>query len=257
MLSRINIKNYGLIRYLLICSFLAYSVGIIAQSDKKYIRQGNREYEKNKFADSEISYRKAIDKNKQSPDAVFNIGDALYRQNKFEDAGKQFTDNISRNDDKSKKSAGYYNLGNSLLKANKLQESIEAYKASLKLRPDNKEAKFNLAYAQDKLKLQQQQQQQQQQQNKDNKDNKDQKKDKDQKDQKDQKDNKKDQNNKDQNQQNEQNNNQQQQQPQEQGMSKEDAQRLLNALANEEKDVQEKVKLDKAAKARVRTVKDW
>ncbi len=64
-----------------------------------------------------------------------------------------------------KKSASLYNLGNSLLMANKVQESIDAYKGSLKLDPDNMEAKYNLAYAQDLLKEQQQQQQQQQQQN--------------------------------------------------------------------------------------------
>ncbi|MCE5347568.1 MAG: tetratricopeptide repeat protein [Bacteroidales bacterium] len=251
MFRIIDIKNHGLVRDLLTCLFLVFSVVINAQSNKKFIRQGNREYEKNKFADSEVSYRKAIDKNKLSPDVVFNIGDALYKQNKFEDAGKQFTENVSRNEDKKKKSSGLYNLGNSLLKANKLQESIEAYKESLKLRPDNKEAKYNLAYAQDLLKLQQQQQQQQQDKNK-----QDQNKDKNQKDQKDDKKNQKDKD-KDQNQQKEQNQDQQQQQQQEQSMSKEDAQRLLNALANEEKNVQEKVKLDKAAKAKVLTVKNW
>ena len=68
-----------------------------------------------------------------------------------------------RMSDKIKKSAGLYNLGNSLLKANKLQESIDAYKSSLKLRPDNPEAKYNLAYAQDLLKKQQEQQKKQQQ----------------------------------------------------------------------------------------------
>ncbi len=79
------------------------------------------------------------------------------------------------NEDKDKRSASMYNLGNSLLMANKLQESIDAYKNSLKLNPDNMEAKYNLAYAQDLLKKQQEQQKQQQQQNKDNQDqNKDQ-----------------------------------------------------------------------------------
>lgn len=230
---------------------MIFSVTVNAQSDKKFIRQGNKEFEKSKFSDSEISYRKAIDKNKQSPDAVFNVGDALYKQNKFEDAGKQFIENFNLNDDKNKKSAGLYNLGNSLLKANKVQESIEAYKGSLKLRPDNKEAKYNLAYAQDLLK--QQQDQQKQQQDKDKQDqNKDNKKEDQQKDQKDQ-------NDKNNDQQKDQNNNQdqQQQQDQQQGISKDDAQRLLNALANDEKNVQEKVKLAKAAKAKVRTVKNW
>jgi Ca-activated chloride channel homolog len=226
---------------------------VSGQTDKKYIRQGNREYEKNKFSDSEILYRKASDNNKQNPDALFNVGDALYRQNKFEEAGKQFLETTSQNENKAKKSAGFFNLGNSLLKANKLEESIEAYKNSLKLAPGNREAKYNLAYAQDLLKKQQQQQQQQQKdQNKQDK-NKD--KDKNKQDQK------KDQQNKDnQQQQKDQENKQdknQQKQEQNQQISKDDAQRLLNSLANDEKNVQEKVKLAKANKTKVRSLKNW
>lgn len=237
-------------RLLLMFFMLWISGSLSAQADRKFIRQGNREYEKEKYSESEISYRRAIDKNKSSGDAVFNSGDALYRQKKFEDAGKQFVESHRMNEDKNKKSASMYNLGNSLLMADKLRESIEAYKNSLKLNPGNMEAKYNLAYAQDLLKNQEEQQQQQQQQNKDNQDqNKDQ--------------DKKEDKNKDQNQQDQQQNDQQKQdensqpQQQQQAMSKEDAERLLNAIANDEKNVQEKVKLAKAAKARVKTVKNW
>jgi Ca-activated chloride channel homolog len=232
---------------LIIILIILYSQALHGQADKKYIRQGNREYSKNKFSESEISYRKATDKNKNAPDAVFNIGDALYKQNKFEDAGKQFMGNLNMNEDKNKKSAAMYNLGNSLLKANKIQESIEAYKGSLKLTPDNPKAKYNLAYAQDLLKKQQEQKQQQQ-----NKDKQDKNKEQNKKDQKD-----KNNENKDQQKNDNQNKDQKQQQDQQQEMSKDDAQRLLNALANEEKNVQEKVKLAKASKERVRTVKNW
>ena len=242
-------------RSILLCLLMVISVSLYAQTDKKYIRKGNREYDKSKYSDSEIFYRKAVDKNSQSPDALFNIGDALYKQNKFEEAGNQFIENANQTNDKVKKSAGLYNLGNSLLKANKVQESIEAYKNSLKLHPDNPEAKYNLSYAQDLLKQQQQQQQQQQQskdQNKDNKNN-----DKNKKDQ----DKNKDDNNKDQqqNQDNKdaQNQDQKQQQSDKQEISQEDAQRLLNSLANDEKKVQEKVKLAKATKAKTRSVKNW
>lgn len=245
-----NIVNRTIIHNLLICAFLMLSVVINAQSDKKFIRKGNREYEKNNFSDSEILYRKAIDNNKQSPDAVFNVGDALYKQNKFEDAGKQFLENTSLNEDNDKKSDGLYNLGNSMLKANKLNESIEAYKGSLKLKPDNTQAKYNLGYAQDMLKKQKEEEQKQQQKDKD-KDKQDQNQDKNKEDKN--KDQNKDQNKNQDNQKNE----QQQQQPQQQEISKDDAQRLLNALANDEKKVQEKVKLAKVAKAKVRTVKNW
>ncbi len=249
-----NINKQRLISTIFVCTFLVFSISIYAQSDKKYIRQGNKEYGKNNFSESEVSYRKAIDKNNQSPEALFNIGDALYKQKKYEDAGKQFVENVNLNEDRDKKSNGLYNLGNSLLMSNKLKESIEAYKGSLKLNPDNNQAKYNLAYAQDLLKQQQEEQQQQQQQDKDKKDQnkdqnkEDQNKDKNEQDQDKQKDN---QNSQDQKQE------QQQQQQQQQSISKEDAERLLNALANDEKDVQEKVKLAKAAKAKVKTLKNW
>jgi len=135
-------------------------------------------------------------------------------------------------------------MGNSLLMANKVKESIDAYKGSLKLNPKNIEAKYNLAYAQDLLQKQQQQQKDQDKNNQDkNKDKQQQNKDqKDNQDKKDQNQDKKD---------------QQQQQQQDQGISKEDAQRILDALANDEKYVQEKVRLAKAAKEKVRTIKNW
>jgi Ca-activated chloride channel family protein len=244
-----NLEKRSMLKRLILCILLCASIAMNAQTDKKYIRKGNREYEKSKFPESEILYRKAIDNNKQSPDAGFNVGDALYKQNKFEEAAKQFTDNVNQNEDKLRKSSGYYNLGNSLLKANKFPESIDAYKSSLKLNPNNKEAKYNLSYAQDLLKRQQEQQKQQQDKNK-----QDQKKDKNKQDKKnDQKDNNSDQK-KDQNDKQDQ---KQQQQPQKQEISKDDAQRLLNSLANDEKNVQEKVKLAKANKSKIRTVKNW
>jgi tetratricopeptide (TPR) repeat protein len=229
----------------LIFNLLAITFSSYAQADKKYIRQGNKNYDKDKFAESEVLYRKAMDNNKETPDAIFNIGDALYKQEKFEDAGKQFVENINRNDDKEKKSAGLYNLGNSLLMENKVKESIEAYKGSLKMNPESLEAKYNLGYAQDLLR-QQEQEQQKQQQNQDNKDQDKKDEDQEQKPGEDEQNDQQGQEKKD-----------QQQQQQQQTISKEDAQRILEALANDEKDVQEKVKLAKAIKSKSRTVKNW
>jgi Ca-activated chloride channel homolog len=236
----IDTEMHPTLKIMMIIILFAFTKIINAQGDKKLIRQGNREYEKDKYSEAEISYRRAIDKNKLSGDAIFNVGDALYKQNKFEDAGKQFVDNHSLVEDKEKKSSSLYNLGNSLLMAKKVQESIDAYKGSLRFNPSNMEAKYNLAYAQDLLEQQQQQQQQNQAQQDQNKDNRN-----------------KDQNEKQENKNQEQDKNQQQQKQNQQEISQEDAQRLLNAIANDEKSVQEKVKLAKAMKAKVRTVKNW
>jgi Ca-activated chloride channel family protein len=241
--SLIRGKSVIMFLLILLIRISVFSHTACAQADKKFIRQGNREYEKSRYSESEILYRKALDKNKQSADAVFNAGDALYKQEKYEDAGKQFIENINLNEDRNKKSAGFYNLGNSFLKSNKLKESIDAYKNSLRLNPQNLEAKYNLAYAQDLLQQQQQQQNQDQQQQKQDKNNQDQNKEKEQ--DQDQSDNK------------EQQDQQQQPQQDDQAISKEDAERILNALENDEKNVQEKVKLAKAAKNRVRSAKNW
>jgi Ca-activated chloride channel homolog len=246
-IMQLNIRTESDIRgrLMLVCLFSAFSMLAFPQGDKKFIRKGNREYDKQKYSESEISYRKAIDKNKSSANAVFNIGDALYKQKKYEDAGKQFADNTNMNEKQDKKSTALYNLGNSFLMANKFQESIEAYKNSLILNPGNMEAKYNLAYAQDMLKKQQQQQQKQNQD-----------KDKQNKDEKKNNEENKNQDNKQQQQNNNQDQNQQNQQ-QQQNISREDADRLLKALANDEEKVQEKVRLEKAAREKVRTLKNW
>ncbi len=142
--------------------------------------------------------------------------------------GNSLLENINRNGDKKKKAAGLYNLGNSLLKSNKVKESIDAYEGSLKMDPENLNAKYNLAYAQDMLKKQEQEQQKQQNNQNNQKDNKkdDQKKDQSSK-------NDKKQN--DQNQNNQNQNEKKDQQQQQKSISKEDAERLLNSLANDEK----------------------
>lgn len=228
---------FNITALILLCSF--YASG---QSEKKYLRQGNSKYFKGDFTESEVLYRKAIDRNPVSSDAAFSLGDALYRQGKFEDASGSFFTAAEMRKDNLKKAESLYNLGNSYLKNKKVEESIEAYKNSLRLNPSNMEAKYNLAYAQDMLK-QQQQQQKQQMDKKDDQNKKDENQNRDQ------------QQNRQQNEESKQQD--QQQQQQQQGISKEDAERILNALANDEKKVQEKVKEAKAVREKVRTLINW
>lgn len=231
----------------------------MAQNHRRFTREGNREYSKQRYDQSEIEYRKAIDAKADADKAIFNLGDALYRMENYEEAGKEFDRHAVMKSGNESVAASHYNRGNSLLKAGKIEESIDAYKSSLLANPGNHEAKYNLAYAQDLLKQQQQQQQDQENQDKDkDKDKKDQQdkdqenQDKDKQDQENQ-----DNQNQDQNQQQKDNNEQQQQDQSQPRMTREDAERLLQALANEEKEVQEKVKKEKAAAARVRVLKNW
>ena len=227
---------------ILISLFCVLTIPVIAQQDHKKIRQGNRLFASEKFDESEISYRKAIELDGRNQIAGFNLGDALYRQEKFEEAGRQFQSSAAQNPTRENQSKALHNLGNSLLSAGKIDESIDAYKEALRKNPNDFETKYNLAYAQH-LKQNPQQQQKQDQQNQDNQENKE--------------DQQQEQQQQQQEQQQQESKQQEQQQGQPQQISREDAQRLLAALASDEKQVQEKVKKEKARAKRVRTLKDW
>ncbi len=220
---------------LLLTIVVFLSLNIFAQNERSLIREGNKEYKQKKYSDAELNYRKGMEKNDHSYEANYNLGNALYRQDKLEEAAKYYSGSAALKNDKEAQQNAYYNLGNSLLKSDKFQESVDAYKNALKLNPKDEQSRYNLSYALSKLRQQQQQQQQNKDdKNKDNKDNKD--KNKQQQQQKDQQQKE----NKDQ-QQKQQADNKQQQQQQKPKISKEDAERMLQALKNDEKNLQKKL----------------
>ena len=203
---------------------------INAQTDKGFIRHGNKEFKNGNYSEAEVNYRKSLDK-EYNPKAQFNLGDALYEQKNYEDAQKNFSEVIEHNVSKELESDAYYNLGNTYMAQEKYAEAFDSYKKSLKINPKNDDARYNLEYARWKM-IQQQQQQNQDQQNQDQQ--------------------KQDQ----QNQENKQE--QQQQQQQQQQMSKEDAERMLKALENQEKETMEDINDKKAAQMQKRkSLKDW
>ena len=247
---------------LLLPLFLFPSIN--GQSYNKLVREGNREYKKGAFDRSEINYRQAVAEGDNPAKARFNLGDALYKMERFEEAGEQFGKFSDKEEAGQYVAEANYNLGNTLLKSGKIEESIEAYKRSLLSDPANHQAKYNLAKAKEMLQQQQddnQQQNDQEQQQDDNQQQNDQEQQQDdnqqQNDQEQQQDDNQQQDDQDQqqNDQEQQQKDQQQQQPNQ--MKPEDAERLLQALSDREKEVQEKVKEEKARAARVRTLKNW
>ncbi|MFO8234375.1 MAG: tetratricopeptide repeat protein [Bacteroidales bacterium] len=233
-------------------------VVVFSQSERKYIRRGNDEYKEKKYVNSEIAYRKAIGEGKETFEALFNVGDALYKQEKYEEAAKQFSELANQDLNKDKLAKVYHNLGNSLLNSDKFKESIEAYKRALKHDPDDVETKHNLTYALNKLEEQENQQQDQKDQQQDQ-DQEDQENNEDQQDEQDQQD-QQDQQQQDQNEQQEEEEQEenQQQQSSEPEISKEDAERLLQALENDEKLLQEKLKKKiEESEKKAKTTKEW
>ncbi len=230
-------------RTILICILSVICATMNAQTDRQHIRSGNRLYRQQKFDKAEIDYRKAVDKNGKNAQAYYNLGCALMQQQKdslaivnLENAGK-----IEKS--KSRKAMVYHNIGVICQGHQMFQEAIEAYKESLRNNPNDDETRYNLALCQRQLKNQQKNDKQNKDKQKDNKD-------------KDKQDKKNQQNQQDKNKQDKDKDKQKQNQPKEQ-MSKDNAEQLLQAALQEEKNTQQKMKKQQAMPQKRRLQKNW
>lgn len=181
----------------------------VAQSEKETIKQGNEAYGKKNYPAAATEYSKVVQKNPENVTAQYNLGNALYKSEKKQEAIDAYEKSISKLNKPVEKSNAYYNKGVVLQNDNKLPECIDAYKNALKLDPNNEDARQNLQKA---LKKQQEQKQ------KDQKEKKDEEKDKEK--------------NKDQ---------EQKPKPQPSKMNKKDAEEKLKALLQKEKNLQDKL----------------
>lgn len=230
-----KIQNILLTMVLLCCTTVVFG----QKSERDYMRSGNKLYNDSLFVKAEVDYRKALELNPKSTDAMYNLGNSLLMQNKAKEAMEQF-DAVTRIEkDKGKLARAYHNMGVILQSSKQYPQCIEAYKQSLRNNPHDDETRYNLALAQKMLKDQQQQQNQDKQQ--------EQKQDQKQDDQKDQ--------NKDQNE-DQKKQPQQNQQQNKNEMSKENAEQLLNAVMQDEKNVQNKVKKQIQVSGK-KLEKDW
>ena len=228
-------------RYGLMLILLGISSLLFAQKEAPDIRHGNRDYNKDNFAEAEVDYRRGLEKNNQSYEAHYNLGDALFRQNKYPEAAEEFmkaAQVIDPKKDKQKAAKTYHNLGNSLFAQQQYDKAITAYQQSLRANPKDNDTRYNMVKAMQML----QQQQQQQQQNQQNQDQQQQQEQQQQQQEQEQ--------NQDQQQQE-----QQQQQQDEQQMDQETAEQILQALEQDEQDTQEKLQRQQGSKRRVE--KDW
>ncbi len=236
----------------LLCLLLCSTV-VEAQVERRFIRQGNRYYldgvkdttrlDTASFVKAEVAYRKALEKRPTDPQWNFNLSNSRYKQMQFAEASEAFRKLAEQSEQPSEKARALHNLGNSLLFEQKIDESIEAYKEALRNNPSDLDTKYNLAYAQ-WLKKQPPEQQDQ---------NQDKQQDQNQ-DQQNQDQQNQDQNQDQQNQDQDQNQNQQPPPT----ISQQNAEQLLQALENAEREIQERVKKEQAQQARpIRVEKEW
>lgn len=247
---------------------------------KEYLSEAQQALQKNKFAEAEADYRKAISLNPKSEVAKYNLGTAYYGKEKNAEAMLRFKQAATTATSKADKHRAFHNLGNTFMNEKKYQEAVSAYKDALRNNPNDDETRYNLALAKDMLEKnppppedkddkdkdnqdkQEQEKDQKDQQNKDNDDKKegdkgDEKEDKDKGDQKEDK-QKGDEDKGEPNKPKEEEGDKPQQQQQVPGqLSPQQVKSLLEAMNNEEKKVQDKINAEKQKGVKVKSDKDW
>ena len=195
------------------------SVVSSAQSANALIRSGNRNYKQKKFDQSQADYQKALGKSPDNPNAHYNLGNTHFRKNDFDDAVKSYDAGLERTQDKAMQQKELYNKGVALIKQQKLEESIDAWKNALKLNPDDLDTRENLEKALLEKRNKERQKQKEQKQDQKKQEEKEQPK------------------------------------PQQSRLSKQQVDQLLKALTQKEKDVQDKMNQNKVKSTQ--PDKDW
>ena len=222
--------------YIVIILLVLGTLPTFAQKEERdLIRKGNRAFKDSIYDVAETSYRKALEVNPKSTIAMFNLGNTLMLQNKLQESMEEYVSATKLEKDKNKLSQNFHNIGVIFHSQKDYIKAIEAYKEALRNNPADDETRYNLALAQKMLKDQENSQQDQEQQ-----------KNNEQKEQKQQSEN-----------------SQQQRQGQssnperkENEMSKENAEQLLNSVMQDEDKVQKKVKKQQINQGH-QLEKDW
>ena len=189
-----------------------------AQNKKSFLKEGNKLFSDSSYNASEIKYRKSLEKDQDYFSASYNLANSIYKQERFDESSSLYEslqDNARNNHELSQI---YHNKGNSLMKQQKTDLAIKAYKDALRENPNDEDTRFNLAYAKKIM--------QKEEENKDKENKDEENKEQENKEKKDQ-------------------------------MSKEDAEKMLEALEQKEKELQEKLQKKKVKGKKIKILKDW
>ena len=225
--------------------FVFFLLGIVstvsAQTDRDYIRRGNRFMRDSIFDKAQIEYQKAIEIDNTNALAHYNLGNALLYQNKAEDAMKEYEQAAKMETNKIRKAQVYHNMGVLLQSAKQLDKALACYQHSLRNDPSQNDTRYNYVLCLYQLK------------NNPPQDNQDQEKDEQGEDKK----NEKDKNEQQKQQQKNENKQEEKEQPDPNKMSKENAEQMLQAAMQDEKETQEKVQQAMQQPQRKQLKKQW
>ena len=264
IINKMIIKNNSLLFFLIIMflksnTLLSQDKSEIRPKDQRQAnnewRNANKMFAKEDYAEAEVFLKKALAIVSQDEKVSFNLGNAIFKQKRYKEAVNAYENIAKTTKDDDLKFKSFHNLGNSQMQIKEYQKAIEAYKNALRINPLDEETRYNLALAQKFLKENppKKDKNDKDQKDKENKDKKDEKKE----DPKEQPKDSKKEDNSDKDKKEEDKNQKEENKPQIGKMSEQQMKQLLEALNNEEKKTQEKVKLQNIKTKPVPKEKDW
>ncbi|MFT5801684.1 MAG: Ca-activated chloride channel family protein [Gammaproteobacteria bacterium] len=268
-----------LFTYLILCSTC---LSLQGQTALDMLRAGNKQFMSEQFDEAQKSYQKALEIDDSYSFAMFNLGNTFFVNEDFDQAQSQFENAARTATNKIEKSNAYYNLGSSYVSTaiklaqeakenpggenegdpySYLKKGVDAYKDALRNNSMDEDARYNLAYLQNLLK-QQPPPSDQEQEGEDSEDQDGEKSEDEQENQEpkdgegdedEEKEEKSDEGDEDKNQEDQ----EEKEKPKPKELSKEEAERILEAIDKQEKDIREKMNLKKAKGERIKIEKDW
>lgn len=118
-----------------------------AQEINEILMQGNEYYKKADYKAASGVYEKSLELDKNNITGRFNLANAQYKQNQFDNAASNYLTILKNTTDPSILAKTWYNLGNSFVQQKKIQDAINAYRQSLLLDPTDNDARENLQKA--------------------------------------------------------------------------------------------------------------
>jgi tetratricopeptide (TPR) repeat protein len=246
--------------------FIIISFSLKAQAEKEnnYISKGNGLHENKSYVDAEAEFRKALSINQDNPIANQNLGNTLYRSEDYDQANQRFFRSQKDNLDKSQKHLAFHNMGNVFMKKKDYPKAVEAYKNALRNNPKDDETRYNYALAKEMLEKEKKEDNNKKDQNKDqnknneNKPNENDEKNNSEGDKENKGDNKKSKSDKEKEKEGSSDNKKKSQPKRNPGqLSKEQIKSLLEAMNQQEKNVQDKVNAKKQKGIPIKKKKDW
>ncbi len=154
-----------MLRCLFISIFVFVLIGWVGGWTRT-MKAGSEAYSRQNYGEAQVAFQQATLDKPENPTTHYNLGTALYRQDKFREAARAFQVSLRKHTEQTKNVPNlahiYYNLGNAQFKSGDLAGAIESYKHTLRSDSQDTDAQYNLALALQLMKQQEDLAQQQQ-----------------------------------------------------------------------------------------------